>query len=76
MENRLNTEELRIVQLEKLQELQAQQKNLQELQGELERINLKIKKRDALSTEDVKYLSQLGWLSALAVTVASVAANI
>lgn len=76
MENRLNTDELRIVQLEKLHELQAQQKNLQELQGELERINLKIKKKDAPSTEDVKYLSQLGWLSALAVTIASVAANI
>lgn len=76
MENRLNTDALRIVQLEKLQELKAQEKNLKELQGELERINLKIKKKDALSTEDVKYLSQLGWLSALAVTIASVAANI
>ena len=64
------------MQLEKLQELKAQEKNLKELQGELERINLKIKKKDALSTEDVKYLSQLGWLSALAVTIASVAANI
>ncbi len=76
MENRLNTDALRIVQLEKLQELKAQEKNLRELQGELERINLKIKKKDALSTDDVKYLGQLGWLSALAVTVASVAANI
>ncbi|KXS32007.1 MAG: hypothetical protein AWT59_1875 [Candidatus Gallionella acididurans] len=45
MENRLNTDALRIVQLEKLQELKAQEKNLRELQGELERINLKIKKR-------------------------------
>ena len=33
MENRLNTEELRIVQLDKLHELQAQQKNLQELRS-------------------------------------------
>ncbi|MHB1237425.1 MAG: hypothetical protein ACYCY7_07665 [Gallionella sp.] len=76
MENRLNTDALRIVQLEKLQELKAQEKNLRELQGELERINLKIKRKDALSPDDVSYLSQLGWLAALSVTVASIAANI
>ena len=71
--NTLNTQALINVQLDKLQELQAQQKNLKQLQGELERINLKIKNKDELSPDDVAYLGQLGWLTALAVTIASIA---
>ncbi|HUW76593.1 MAG TPA: hypothetical protein VMV70_07905 [Gallionella sp.] len=73
MDNQLNTQALINVQFDKLQELQAQQKNLKELQVELERINLKIKNKDALSPDDVAYLGQLGWLTALAVTIASIA---
>jgi len=73
MEKQLNTQALINVQLDKLQELQAQQKNLKQLQGELERINLKIKNKDELSPDDVAYLGQLGWLAALAVTIASIA---
>lgn len=74
MDNQLNTQALINVQLDKLQELQAQQENLKELQIELERINLKIKNKDALSPDDTAYLGQLGWLAALAVTIASIAA--
>jgi len=73
MENQLNTQALISVQIDKLKELQAQQKNLKQLQGELERINLKIKNKDELSPDDVAYLGQLGWLAALAVTIASIA---
>jgi len=73
MENQLNTQALRSVQLDKLKELQAQQKNLKQLQAELEKINLKVKNKDALSPDDVAYLGQLGWLTALAVTIASIA---
>jgi hypothetical protein len=53
MENQLNTQALRSVQLDKLKELQAQQKNLKQLQAELEKINSKIKNKDALSPDDV-----------------------
>jgi len=73
MDNQLNTQGLINVQLDKLQELQAQQKNLKKLQTELERINLKIKNKNALSPDDAAYLGQLGWLTALAVTIASIA---
>jgi len=72
----LDTQQLRIVQVEKLKELQAQQKNLKQLQSELERINSKIKNHEKLSTEDTKFIGELGWLSALAVTIASIAASL
>ncbi|KXS31518.1 MAG: Uncharacterized protein AWT59_2349 [Candidatus Gallionella acididurans] len=75
MENQLNTQALRIVQLDKLKELQAQEKNLKKLHAELERINLKIKNSEKLSPDDATYLSQLGWLAALSVTIASIAAG-
>jgi TolA-binding protein len=76
MEKQLDTTALRIVQLEKLKELQSQQKNLKELQSELERINQKIKKHEKLSEEDTKFIGELGWLSALAVTIASIASSV
>ena len=41
----LDTHTSRIAQLDKLKELQAQERNLKVLQGELERINLKIKSK-------------------------------
>lgn len=43
----LDTHTSRIAQLDKLKELQAQERNLKVLQGELERINLKIKSKHA-----------------------------
>ena len=73
MENQLDTHALRIVQLDKLKELQAQEKNLKKLQEELSRINSKIKNKEKLSLDDVSYLGQLGWLAALAVTIAGLA---
>lgn len=76
MEEQLDTKNLRIVQQEKLKELQAQQKNLKELQGELERINIKIKNHEKLSEEDIKYIGNLGWLSALSVTIAAIASSL
>ena len=75
-EKQLDTHALRIVQVEKLKELQAQQKNLKNLQGELERINLKIKNHEKLSEADTKFIGELGWLSALAVTIASIATSL
>jgi hypothetical protein len=71
-----NTTQLRIVQQQKLDELQSHQKNLHELKAELEKINLKIKKHEKLSEKDIQYISELGWLAALSVTIASIAASI
>lgn len=76
MNQNTDTTQLRIVQQAKLKELQAQQQNLQELQAELEKINSKIKNHEKLSTEDTKFISELGWLSALSVTIASIAASL
>ena len=71
-----DTTQLRIVQQQKLEELQSHQKNLHELKAELEKINLKIKKHEKLSEKDIQYISELGWLAALSVTIASIAASI
>ena len=76
MNENLDTSKLRLVQQEKLKELQAQQKNLKQLQAELERINTKIKNNEKLSEEDTRFIGQLGWLSALSVTIASIAASL
>ena len=76
MDQHLDTHKLRIVQLEKLKELQSQQKNLKELQAELEKINAKIKSNERLSLEDTKFIGDLGWLTALSVTIASIAASL
>ncbi|MGA9667233.1 MAG: hypothetical protein WBQ69_12425 [Gallionella sp.] len=61
---------------EKLQELHAQQEKLQELQSELDVIESKLKNNEKLSKEDVKFISELGWLGAAAATIASIAASI
>jgi len=76
MEKHMKTEDLRMVQQEKLKELQAQQKNLKELQSELERINSKIKNHEKLSEDDTKFIGNLGWLSALSVTIAAIASSL
>jgi len=76
MDNHTDTAALRIVHQDKLKELQAQQKNLKELQAELNRINAKIEKREELSVEDTKFMGNLGWLTALSVTIASIAASL
>ncbi len=63
-------------QQEKLKEVKAQQEKLKILQAELERLNSKIAKNEKLSLDETKYLGELGWLSALAVTIASIAASL
>jgi hypothetical protein len=76
MEQHTDTSTLRTVQQEKLKELKAQQKNLKELQAELERINSKIKNNEKLSVDDTRFIGDLGWLTALSVTIASIAASL
>jgi hypothetical protein len=63
-------------QQEKLKEVQAQQEKLKKLQAELEILNLKIEKNEKLTPDEAAYLGQLGWLSAAAVTIASIAATL
>ena len=72
----LDTKALRIVQEDKLRELQAQQENVKHLQEEMARINEKLKKKEKLSEEDTKFVSELGWLSALAVTISALATSL
>lgn len=60
----------------KLKELQAQQAKLKDLQAELEKINTKIKNNEKLSVDDTKFIGDLGWLTALSVTIASIAASL
>ena len=76
MDNNTDTAALRIVHQDKLKELQAQQKNLKELEAEINRINQKIEKHEELSVEDTKFMGNLGWLTALSVTIASIAASL
>jgi len=76
MENNMDTTKLRVVQQEKLKELKAQQQNLKELQSELEKINSKINNHEKLSEEDTKFIGDLGWLSALSVTIAAIASSL
>jgi len=52
------------------------QQKVGELQSELNVIETKVKKHQALSDEDVKFVGELGWLSAAAVLVASIAAGV
>jgi uncharacterized protein YydD (DUF2326 family) len=63
-------------QQEKLNEVRAQQEKLKKLQAELDRLNMKIEKNEKLTLDETKYLGELGWLSALAVTIASIAASL
>lgn len=61
---------------EKLNEIQAHQENLKKLQAELEKLSSKIETDDKLTQDEVKYIAELGWLSAAAVTIAAIAAGI
>lgn len=63
-------------QQDKLKEVQTQQEKLKRLQAELETLNLKIEKNEKLTPDEATYLGQLGWLSAAAVTIASIAATL
>lgn len=56
---------------QKLLEVQSQQAKLKALQNDLEKLNTKISRHEKLSSEDTKFISNLGWLSALSVSVAA-----
>jgi len=76
MDKTLDTSALRLVQEEKLKDLQKQQANLKELDAELKRINAKINKKEELTVDDTKFIGNLGWLTALSVSIASLAATL
>jgi predicted phage-related endonuclease len=61
---------------EKLDELHAQQAKLKHLQSELDVIESKIENGEELSKDEVKFAAELGWLSAAAVAIATVATSI
>ncbi len=60
----------------KREELQIQEGKLKELQAELGKLNSKISNNEKLSIDDTKYISELGWLAALSVTIAAIAAGL
>ncbi len=76
MDKTLDTSALRLVSQEKLKELQKQQANLKEIEAELNKINAKINKKEELTIEDTKFIGNLGWLTALSVSIAAVAASL
>ncbi len=76
MDRTQDTTALRLVHQEKLQELLKQQGNLKELEAELNRINAKINKKEQLTNDDTKFIGNLGWLAALSVSIASIAASL
>ena len=76
MDKTLDTSTLRLVQEEKLKDLQKQQANLKELDAELKRINAKINKKEELTVDDTKFIGNMGWLTALSVSIASIAASL
>lgn len=61
---------------DKLKELQAQEEKLKELQADLAKLNAKIENHEELSPDDTKFVSELGWISALSVTIATIAASV
>lgn len=76
MDKNQDTSALRLVHEEKLKDLQKQQANLKELEVELNRINAKINKKEELTIEDTKFIGNLGWLTALSVSIATIAASL
>jgi len=73
---KLDTKALRIVEEEKLKELQAQKANIEKLQSELASIKSKLQRKESLSEDEIKYIGQLGWLGALSATIAALASSI
>ena len=73
MEAKESTENLFKTRQEKLNELSAQQGKLRQLQSELNMLEAKIKNDQKLSKEDTKFVAELGWLAAAAVTIAAIA---
>jgi len=76
MNDIMDTSALRLVHEEKLKDLLKQQGKLKELEAELNRINAKINKKEELTNDDTKFIGNLGWLAALSVSIASIAASL
>ena len=76
MDTNLDTSALRLVHEEKLKDLLKQQGKLKELEAELNRINAKINKKEELTSDDTKFIGNLGWLAALSVSIATIAASL
>lgn len=60
----------------KLLEVQNQQAKLSALQAELEKLNNKINQHETLSPDDTKFISNVGWLSVLSVSIATMVASL
>ena len=78
MENQMTTAQtsLEAEKQQKLLEVQNQQAKLNALQADLEKLNEKITRHEKLSPEDTKFISNLGWLSALSVSVAAMVSGL
>jgi deoxyhypusine synthase len=76
MDKTLDTSALRLVSQEKLKDLLKQQENLKVIEAELSKINSKINKKEELTIDDTKFIGNLGWLTALSVSIAAVAASL
>ena len=76
MDKTLDTSALRLVSQEKLKDLLKQQENLKVIEAELSKINAKINKKEELTIDDTKFIGNLGWLTALSVSIAAVAASL
>jgi vacuolar-type H+-ATPase subunit I/STV1 len=61
-------------QQQKQKEIQLQQAKLKSLQSDLEKLNSKITKDETLSADDTKFIGELGWLTALSVSIVAAAA--
>ena len=56
--------------------VENQQAKLKALQADLEKLDIKISRHEQLSPEDTQFISNLGWLSALSVSVAALVAGV
>ena len=61
---------------EKLNKIQKVQEEMNRLQEELDMLKTKVKSNEKLTNEETKFFGELGWLSALAVTIAAIASSI
>jgi hypothetical protein len=57
-------------------EVENQQAKLKALQADLEKLDIKISRHEQLSPEDTQFISNLGWISALTVSVAALVAGV
>ena len=76
MTQKTEVNKLRVAQQFKREELLIQEGKLKELQAELGKLNSKIGNNEKLSIDDTKYIGELGWLAALSVTIAAIAAGL